>query len=127
LNDWCLDIGRYAATTPPAPVAIINPCNGSNSQRWVFNSAGQIESMYSPGYCLSIDGPWDGAAVGLTACQGFGSTGDRELWTHQANGQVTSAVGPCLAIWGGQTVPATFVIGYHCTADTPGQEWDSAS
>ena len=63
-----------------------------------FQLAGQIESMYSPGYCLSIDGPWDGAAVGLTACQGFGSTGDRELWTHQANGQVTSAVRPCLAI-----------------------------
>lgn len=103
--------------------AIINPCNGSNSQRWVFNPAGQIESMYFTGRCLSTIGPWDGGGVSLVPCQGLFSTGDQELWNHEANGQITSAVGPCLAVWEGMNL----AIGYHCTADTPGQEWDSVS
>ena len=49
LGDWCLDgpNGNNAAT-------VVNPCNGSNSQRWVLNSAGQIESAAFPGRCVSI-------------------------------------------------------------------------
>lgn len=117
LNDSCLD----------SLDVVINPCNGSNFQRWVFNPAGQIESMAFTGRCLSIIGPGDGAAVALLPCQGLFSTGDGELWNHQANGQVTSAVGTCLAVWGGMTLISTPVIGYHCTADTLGQQWDSVS
>ena len=44
LGNWCLDgpNGNNTAT-------MVNPCNGSKSQLWVFNSAGQIESVASPG------------------------------------------------------------------------------
>ena len=44
LGDWCLDgpNGNNTAT-------MVNPCNGSKSQLWVFNSAGQIESVAFPG------------------------------------------------------------------------------
>src|SRR5438046_2839721 len=40
LGNWCLDgpNGNNTAT-------MVNPCNGSKSQFWVFNSGGQIESL----------------------------------------------------------------------------------
>ena len=49
LGNWCLDApgGTNTAT-------MVNPCNGSKSQLWSFNSAGQIESVAFPGQCVSI-------------------------------------------------------------------------
>src|SRR5215475_9526962 len=49
LGNWCLDgpNGNNAAT-------MVNPCDGSKSQLWVFNSTGQVESVAFPGNCLSI-------------------------------------------------------------------------
>jgi hypothetical protein len=39
LGNWCLDSpnGNNTAT-------MVNPCNGSESQLWVFNSTGQIRA-----------------------------------------------------------------------------------
>src|SRR5262245_36511326 len=57
LGDWCLDgPGNNTAT-------VVNPCNGSNSQRWVLNSVGQIESAAFPGHCVSIADAADNTPV----------------------------------------------------------------
>jgi hypothetical protein len=61
LGDSCLDIGPLSTT-------IMNPCNGSNSQLWVFNSAGQIQSRGLSGQCLAINS--DGHSPVVLACQG---------------------------------------------------------
>src|SRR4030081_1358897 len=64
LGNWCLDgpTGNNAAT-------MVNPCNGSRSQLWVFTSAGQIESVAVRGQCVSISDPADGTPVTLVPCQ----------------------------------------------------------
>jgi Ricin-type beta-trefoil lectin domain len=64
LGNWCLDgpTGNNTAT-------MVNPCNGSKSQLWVFNSAGQIESVTFPGNCMSISNAADNTAVILSPCQ----------------------------------------------------------
>ena len=46
LGDWCIDGPNGNSTA-----MMVNPCNGSKSQLWVFNSAGQIESVAFPGDC----------------------------------------------------------------------------
>jgi hypothetical protein len=46
-------------------------------------------------------------------------------WNPQTNGQVTSALGPCLNVSGGAANPGTPVIAYHCIADVADEEWDS--
>ena len=64
LGNWCLDgPNRNNAAT------MVNPCNGSKSQLWVFNSAGQIESVAFPGECLSISNAADTTPVILSTCQ----------------------------------------------------------
>ncbi|MBV9088919.1 MAG: ricin-type beta-trefoil lectin domain protein [Mycobacteriaceae bacterium] len=119
LGNWCLDgpNGNNTATT-------VNPCNGSKSQLWVFNSAGQIESVASPGNCLSINDAADAAPVILSTCQ---TNTNNERWNPQTNGQVTSALGPCLNVFGGVAQPGTPVIAYHCIADVADEEWDSVA
>jgi hypothetical protein len=117
LGNWCLDgpNGNNTAT-------MVNPCDGSKSQRWDFNSAGQIESAAFAGHCLSISNAADTTPVTLVPCQ---SNANNQLWNHQTNGQVTSALGPCLNINGGVANPGTPVIAYHCIADVADEEWDS--
>jgi len=117
LGNWCLDgpNGNNAA-------AMVNPCNGSKSQLWVFNAAGQIESVAFPGHCVSISNAADGTPVILVPCQ---TNANNESWNPQANGQLTSALGPCLNVFGGVAQPGTPVIAYHCTADVADEEWDS--
>src|ERR1700682_1933106 len=119
LGNWCLDgpNGNNAA-------AMVNPCNGSKSQLWVFNSAGQIESVAFPGDCVSIGGAADDTPVILLPCQ---TNANNERWNPQTNGQVTSALGPCLNVFGGVAQPGTPVIAYHCTADVADEEWDSVT
>jgi len=117
LGNWCLDgpNGNNTAT-------VVNPCNGSNSQRWLLNSAGQIESAAFPGQCVSISDAADNTPVVLTRCQ---ANSDNLRWTSQGNGQVTSALGPCLNVFGGVAQPGTPVIAYHCIADVDDEKWDS--
>jgi Ricin-type beta-trefoil lectin domain len=117
LGNWCLDgpNGNNTAT-------MVNSCNGSKSQLWVFNSAGQIESVAFPGNCLSISDAADNTPVILLPCH---SNANSERWNPQTNGQVTSALGPCLNVNGGAANPGTPVIAYHCIADVADEEWDS--
>jgi hypothetical protein len=117
LGNWCLDgpNGNNTAT-------MVNPCNGSKSQLWVFNSAGQIESATFPGNCVSINDPADNTPVILSPCQ---TNTNNQRWYLQSNGQITSALGPCLNVFGGVAQPGTPVIAYHCIADVADEEWDS--
>jgi hypothetical protein len=116
LGDWCLDgPGNNAAT-------VVNPCNGSSSQRWVLNSVGQIESVAFPAHCVSIGDAADNTQVMLSPCQ---ANATNMRWTPQGNGQVTSALGPCLNVFGGVAEPGTPVIAYHCIADVDDEKWDS--
>jgi hypothetical protein len=117
LGNWCLDVpnGNNAAT-------MVNPCNGSKSQLWVFNSAGQIESVAFLGDCVSISDAADDTPVILLPCQ---TNANNARWNPQTNGQVTSALGPCLNVFGGVAQPGTPVIAYHCRADVADEVWDS--
>ena len=117
LGNWCLDgpNGNNTAT-------VVNPCNGSNSQRWVLNSAGQIESAAFPGRCVSISDAADNTPAMLAPCQ---ASANNMRWAAQGNGQVTSALGPCLNVFGGVAQPGTPVIAYHCIADVDDEKWDS--
>jgi hypothetical protein len=119
LGNWCFDApgGNNTAT-------MVNPCNGSKTQQWVFNSAGQIESVAFPGSCVSIGNAADNTPVMLVACQTSSNNG---RWNPQSNGQVTSALGPCLNVFGGVAQPGTPVIAYHCIADVADEQWDSVS
>ncbi|BBY05929.1 Rv1419 family lectin [Mycobacterium noviomagense] len=119
LGNWCLDNpnGKNTAT-------VVNPCNGSTSQLWNFNSAGQIESVAFAGSCLSIGNATDNTPVVLSACQ---TNADGARWNLQANGRITSALGPCLNVFGGVAQPGTPVIAYHCIPDVADEQWDSVS
>lgn len=119
LGNWCLDgpDGNNTAT-------MVNPCTGSKSQLWVFNSAGQIESVAFPGECVSISDAADTTPVILSTCH---TPANNQRWTPQTNGQITSALGPCLNIDGGVANPGTPVIAYHCIADVADEQWDSVS
>lgn len=114
LGNWCLDAPNGTAT-------MVNPCDGSTSQQWLFNAAGQIESGALPGRCMSISSPADNTPVTLAPCQ---PNAANEQWSHQANGQVTSALGPCLNVFGGVAQPGTPVIAYHCIPDVADEQWD---
>ena len=80
LGNWCLDgpNGNNTAT-------MVNPCNGSKSQLWVFNSAGQIESVAFPGDCVSISDAADNTPVILSPCQ---TNANNVRWNPQTNGQI---------------------------------------
>ena len=117
LGNWCLD-GPNGKDTP----TILNPCNGSRSQLWVFDPDGRIESVAFPRQCLDISGPADVTPVMLSPCRGDRTNG---RWTLQPNGQITSALGPCLNVNGGVANPATPVIAYHCIPDVTDEQWDS--
>jgi hypothetical protein len=117
LGNWCLDDpnGNNGAT-------MVNPCDGSKSQLWVFNSAGQLESGAFPGHCVSISNPADNTPATVAPCQ---NNATNERWTLAPNGQITSALGPCLNVFGGVAAPGTPVIAYHCIPDVDDEKWDS--
>lgn len=117
LGEWCLDSpnGNNAAT-------VVSPCNGSETQQWNFNAAGQIESLANPGDCLSISNASDNTPVMLSPCR---PDADTTRWNAQPNGQITSTLGPCLNVFGGVAQPGTAVIAYRCLADVADEQWDS--
>jgi hypothetical protein len=119
MGNWCLD-GPNGKNTP----TILNPCDGSKSQLWMFNAAGQIESVAFPGQCASISSPAETTPVILSNCQ---INPNNARWNAQPNGQVTNALGPCLNINGGVANPGTPVIAYHCIPDVTDEQWDSVS
>jgi Ricin-type beta-trefoil lectin domain len=116
LGNWCFDGPTSNGAT------VVNLCNGSKSQLWVFNSADQIENVAFPGQCASIANAADTTPVILSACQ---TSANNARWNAQANGQVTSALGPCLNINGGVANPGVAVIAYHCIPDVADEQWDS--
>lgn len=117
LGNLCLDGpgGNKTAT-------VVNPCNGSSSQLWVLNSAGQIQSVAFPENCVSVNNAADNTPVMLLHCQ---TDANNQQWNTQPNGQVTSALGPCLNVSGGVAQPGTPVIAYHCIPDVADEQWDS--
>lgn len=117
LSNVCLDSPNGNNTA-----AVVNPCNGSKSQLWNLNPAGQIESAAFPGACLSIGNAADTTPVVLSSCR---ANNNNQRWNTQPNGQVTSALGPCLNINGGVANPGTPVIAYHCIPDVADEQWDS--
>jgi len=114
LGDFCLDTPNGNIFTP----AVINPCDGSESQRWNLNGAGQIESAAFPGACLTI--PGESWWVHSQPCGDFYT----EHWNVQPNGQVTTTIGACLTVLGGANA-GTQVSTRACVADAPDQGWDS--
>jgi hypothetical protein len=114
LGNFCLDAPNGNIFT----AMVINPCDGSESQRWNLNEAGQLESVAFPGACLTIPGQswW----VHVQPCGDFYT----ENWNIQPNGQVTTNFGACLTVLGGAN-PGTQVSTRACVADAPDQAWDS--
>lgn len=116
LGNWCLDAPNGNNTA-----AMVNPCDGSTSQRWTFSASGQLQSAAAPAACLTISNAADTTPVMLLACQ---ADSDNQRWNHQPNGQITSPLGPCLNVDGGVAKPANPVIAYHCIPDVADEEWD---
>lgn len=115
LGDWCLDSpnGNNSA-------AMVNPCSGAKSQLWAFGSAGQIESVAFAGQCVTISSAADNTPVTLLPCDGT----NNGRWIARTDGQMTSALGPCLNVFGGVAQPGTPVIAYHCIPDVADEQWD---
>ena len=66
----------------------------------------------------------DTTPVILSTCQ---ISANNARWNPQPDGQVTSALGPCLNVNGGVANPGTPVIAYHCIPDVADEQWDSVS
>ncbi|RFZ41306.1 Ricin-type beta-trefoil lectin domain protein [Mycobacterium marinum] len=116
LGDVCLDAPSGSWITP----VVINPCNGTDFQRWNLTDAQQLESVAFPGECLNMPGQsW---AVHLQPCVDWFS----QHWTIQPNGQVTNEFGGCLTVLGGPA-PGTWVATRFCNGDAPDQGWDSVA
>lgn len=115
LGDVCLD-GPSGNFNAPA---VINPCDGSETQRWNFNSPGQIESVAFPGNCLAVDvlSEWP---VTLVPCNG----GLGQRWSLQPNGQISTVLAGCLNAGFGAPNSGTEVNHLNCGLDGPGEEWD---
>lgn len=116
LGNFCLDTPSGNAFTP----TVINPCDGSESQRWNLTTAGQIESAAFPGACLAM--PEESWGVHIRPCADWPDS----HWNIQPNGQITNVFGACVTVLGGPG-PGTLVSTRVCIADAPGQAWDSVS
>ncbi|WP_373198739.1 RICIN domain-containing protein [Mycobacterium marinum] len=118
LGDVCLD-------TPGAPLLapiVINPCNGTNFQRWNLIDNQQIESAAYPGNCLSTPNTDQLFSTILAPCMNLYS----QHWSIQPNGLLKYTLGACLAVEGGPG-PGTWVAIRWCNDQAPDQLWDSVS
>lgn len=115
-GNWCLDGPNANNAT------MVNVCNGSKTQLWNFNSAGQIESVAFSGQCLSIANAADNTPATLVSCS---TNANNQRWTHQPTAEITSALGPCLNLSGGVGNPANPVIAYRCFPNADDETWDS--
>lgn len=98
---------------------MINPCNGSDFQRWNLNGR-QLENVATPGRCLTM--PVEGSVSHLELCR----DAYIQHWSFQPNGQVTTDAGSRLTVLSvfGNIGPGTRVSARWCSGD-PGQGWDS--
>jgi hypothetical protein len=94
---------------------MINPCNGTDTQRWNVRGDQKLESVAFPGRCLTM--PEGIGAVNLVGCL----TSTR--WNTQPNGPITTVFGACLTVLGGPA-PGTFVGTRVCNGG-PEQGWES--
>ena len=113
LGDFCLD----APNAGWAGGAVINPCNGTDFQRWNLNGQ-QLESVAFPGRCLAVPSG-DSWSSKLGPC--YNSMAQH--WNIQPDGQVKTDLGLCLTVLGGPG-PGTWVSARWCNGDV-GQGWDS--
>ncbi len=111
------DVCRDAPSGSWYAAVVINPCNGSDFQRWNLNGQ-QLENVAFPGKCLTE--PDKSSVLHLEMCRGAMV----QRWNFQPDGQVKNDVGNCLTAFGGPA-PGTRVSGRWCNGD-PGQGWDSA-
>ncbi len=115
LGNFCLDAPDGNLYTP----TVINPCDGSQSQRWHSAAGWQIENVAFPDACLG-NAPFS-QLVSVEPCYLR-----RQLWSIQPDGQVRSIYGnPCLSVDGSVANPGTQVSIALCSADNPAEEWDS--
>ena len=116
LGDFCLDTpsGNYMTPT------VINPCNGSASERWNLTPAGQLESVAFPGQCLST--PGESWAAHMQPCVDWIT----QKWNIQPDGLITSpgTLNGCHTVLGGPG-PGTMVSTRLCDAGAADQQWDS--
>jgi hypothetical protein len=113
LGEVCLDAPSGSWVT----ALVINPCNGSDFQRWNLTATQQLESVAFSGECLSM--PGDSWYSHLGPCIDTYA----QHWTIQPNGQVKSGVGACLTVLGGPGA-GTWVSTRFCDGDSD-QGWDA--
>jgi hypothetical protein len=113
LGDFCLDAPSGDIYTD----TVINPCNGTDFQRWNLTDTGELESVAFAGACLTVANTvwW------ITVQPCINSVAQH--WTLQPNGLVTAALAGCLNVYGGPG-PGTRESTFLCDADAPNQEWD---
>ena len=112
LGDACLDAPSLIGAV------VINPCNGSDSQRWTLSN-GPLRSVVFPAQCLAQPGEASVYAH-LDVCWDALGTN----WGIQPNGWVTSQFTGCLTVLGGPG-PGTLVSTRGCNGDAPEQGWNS--
>ncbi|KLO26988.1 hypothetical protein ABW16_18050 [Mycolicibacter heraklionensis] len=124
LGDFCLDApsGSYFAAV------VVNPCDGSDSQRWDLNGR-QLQNVAFPGGCLinpaanqTANPASDLAFAHLGPCAGMWP----QNWNIDPSGQVKNDTGwYCLTVLG-VPGPGTWVSARYCNGD-PSQGWDVIS
>ncbi|OBK80329.1 hypothetical protein A5649_12840 [Mycolicibacter heraklionensis] len=124
LGDFCLD----APSANYFAAVVINPCDGSDSQRWYLNGR-QLQNVAFPGGCLinpaanATANPADESMFAhLGPCAGMWP----QNWNIDPDGQVKNDTGwYCLTVLGGPA-PGTWVSSRYCNGD-PSQGWDVIS
>ncbi|OSC40815.1 RICIN domain-containing protein [Mycobacterium decipiens] len=116
LGDVCLDAPTGSWVSP----VVINPCNGTDFQRWNLTADQQLESVAFPGQCLMQPMQPGGMWVHLQPCIDWFT----QHWTIQPNGLIHGEMDGCLAVLGGPG-PGTWVSTRWCSPGAPDQEWDS--
>lgn len=114
----CLDVVGGATGNGARPE--IWDCNGSNNQRWVFNSNGTIRGVAS-GRCLDVanGATANGSVVNLWDCTG----GTNQQWTFTSNGSIRGVgSGRCLDVTSASTANGALITLWDCTGSA-NQRW----
>jgi hypothetical protein len=116
----CLDVAN--AGTANGTNVQIHECNGTNAQRWVMTSAGELRSAVASNMCLDVSGgnTADWTNVQILQCSGTNA----QKWTRTAAGELRSALGSniCLDVKLAGTANGTNVQIFQCNG-TKAQQW----